>query len=175
MRPQEYKALLSRLDAWFASHRPNFLHALRPGAGIAELDTLQTELELPLPAGLRTLLAWHNGQSEEFPGRFEENWSLMSTEAIAKAKKELESSTATDTASGKWLAGWVPFLDDDSGDYLFLDTTQPEIPVRGYWLGNPEQPVIASSLAAWLEGFVNAVERGDYQEDPERGTFSKRK
>jgi cell wall assembly regulator SMI1 len=170
-RPQEYTALLSRLDAWFATHRPYFLRALHPGASVAELDTLQSELKLPLPVGLRTLLAWHNGQSDEYPGRFEENWRLMNTKAIAEAKNGLE----TESVPGKWQAGWIPFLDDDSGDYLFLDTTRPEIPVRGYWQGSPEQPVIASSLTEWLEGFVDAVERGDYQEDPERGTFSKSK
>ena len=95
----------------------------------------------------------------------------MNTNAIAEAKKELE----TETASGTWRAGWIPFLGDDSGDYLFLDTSRPEKPVRAYWQASPEQPNVASSLIEWLEGLVDAVERGDYQEDPERGTFSKRK
>jgi hypothetical protein len=65
----------------------------------------------------------------------------------------------------------VPFLSDGAGNYLSLDTSQPGAPVREYWAGSPEQPVVAPSLAAWLEDFVNAVERGEYEQDPERGSF----
>jgi cell wall assembly regulator SMI1 len=151
------------------------LKALRPGANEAELHDLQARLGRELPAELRTLLAWHNGQGEEFAGRFEEDWLLMGTEEIAGAKVELDKGAAGNGAGNGWKPEWIPFLDDDAGDYLFLDTSRPEPPVRAYWLDQDQQPQVAASLTAWVEAFVKAVEAGDYEEDPERGTFLRRR
>src|SRR5262249_16849055 len=141
----------------------------------AELHQLEAQLGLPVPGDLRTLLAWHNGQGDEPAGLFEENWLLMSTERILAAKPELDTSAVGHGKGSGWRHEWIPFLDDDSGDYLCLDTSQSGAPVRAFWLGKEGHPVVAPSLAAWLEGFVTAVEAGRYHEDPERGTFLRSK
>jgi hypothetical protein len=47
--------------------------------------------------------------------------------------------------------------------------------VRVYREQDPERPILAPSLAAWLEQFVTAVEHGEYVEDPERGLFMRRR
>jgi cell wall assembly regulator SMI1 len=168
------KGLLDQLERWLAAHRPRLLHALRPGANEVELQALQAQLGRELPGELRTLLAWHNGQGEEFAGRFEEDWLLMGAGDIARAKAELDAGAVGNGAGNGWRPEWIPFLDDDAGNYVFLDTSQPEPPVREYWLGQPEQPVVAPSLTAWAENLVRAVEAGQYEEDPERGTFLRR-
>jgi cell wall assembly regulator SMI1 len=170
----EYTGLLARLDRWLAMHRPRFLHALQPGASAAELDRLQHEISAPLPPGLRTLLAWHNGQNEDIVGSFEQSWRLMSTQAIADAKKELDNDATGQAAKDGWQRGWIPFLEDDGGDYLCLDTSQPTAPVRGFWPGKKADTIVAPSLAAWLEDFVTELEQGHYTEDPERGDFIRR-
>src|SRR5207253_4107546 len=66
---------------------------------------------------------------------------------------------------------WLPFLDDDAGNYLALDTATAGRPIRDFHLGNAEHAVVASSLTAWLDDFVTQVEQGRYEEEPERGTF----
>jgi len=48
-------------------------------------------------------------------------------------------------------------------------------PVRAFWLEKKEQPVLAPSATAWFEDFVRAVETGKNVEDPERGTFMRRR
>lgn len=154
--------LLSRLEKWLAEHRPRYLHGLRPGASAAEIDALQHELGLPLPSGLRLLLAWHNGQQPELVGSLEESWRLMGTPEIRQRRAEVPNHA------------WIPFLEDDAGSYLCLDTTQPSAPVRGCWAGKTDHPVVAPSLSAWLESFVAGIEGGAYVEDPERGHFLKR-
>jgi cell wall assembly regulator SMI1 len=165
-RTPDYTALLSRLERWLAEHRPKYLHALHPGASAAELDALQTELGRPLPAGLRTLLAWHNGQKEDFTGQFEENWMLLGTQGIATAKKELDGGEGAGDRRD-----WIPFGEDDGGDFLCVDAGDPAEPVREFWLGKPAEPPVAPSLATWLEQYLAALERGEYHEDPERGAF----
>jgi cell wall assembly regulator SMI1 len=160
--------LVARLERWLAQHRERYLRGLAPGADDARLQRLQAALGRPLPEGLRTLLAWHNGQDDEFSGRFLEGWVLMSADEAESAWKEL---TSAPEASRVWRPEWVPFMEDDRDNYVFLDTSQSGAPVREFWAKNPEKPTVAPSFEAWLEQFVTAVEANQYAQDPERGWF----
>jgi cell wall assembly regulator SMI1 len=162
----QVKALLDRLERWLKKHRARYLTALHPGATDAELDALQADLGVTLPPSLRALLVWHNGQGGDFVGAFEASWRLLSAAGIAA----LHSEVLAEEKSG-WQKPWVPLLADDRDNCVFLDTSQTPAPVRACWQGTKDQPVLAPSLAAWLEDFVAAVERGAYVEDPERGDF----
>jgi cell wall assembly regulator SMI1 len=164
-------ALLERLGRWLEQHRPRFAERLKRGATSAELDALQTTLGRPLPEELRAFLSWHAGQDDEFTGAFEGHWYLMEASQAEAAWKEL---TGAVEGQRRWQPAWIPFLDDDRGNYFFLDTSQAGAPVRQFWERNPEEArTVASSLTAWLEDFVAALERGEYAEDPERGTFTR--
>jgi cell wall assembly regulator SMI1 len=145
-------AALKRLDAWFALHRPRYFKGLHPGAKPAELAGL--------PAELGVLLGWHNGQSEDFVGCFEEHWFLMSATEVR--------------AADVGITGWLPFLDDDAGNYLCLDTTQKPPTVRSCDLDEPEGEVVAPSLTDWIVAFADNVEAGHYVEDSERGTLMRK-
>lgn len=158
--------LLARLDQWVNTNRERFQQALRPGATAAECDALAAALGRPLPEELRAFLMWHNGQNPDVPAAFEQSWILMSTDEIADAKKELDSQPHEG-----WHTDWVPFLDDDNGDYRCLDLGSTGSSVLECWRGRADHPVIAASLSAWLEAFVTALERGAYAEDSERGTL----
>jgi cell wall assembly regulator SMI1 len=155
-------SLLARVDRWLAAHRERFHRGLLPGASESDLAALKEAVGASVPEELASLLHWHNGQSADVPGAFEETWNLLSTSEIAKAKKELEAQAST---------GWIPFADNDNGSYLVIDTAQAGHPVRSFWKGNPAHDIVAPSLAAWLQGFVAALEAGKYHEDPERGSF----
>jgi cell wall assembly regulator SMI1 len=163
----DIQTLLARLGQWLAKHRTRFFKNLAPGAAAAELDALQKSVEVPIPDDLRALLAWHNGQGLDFAGHFEQDWDLLSTRQIADAKRQMDAEAK---AAG-WQRSWLPFLSDDADDYMVLDTNQAGAPVRAFWQGQTDHAVIAPSLAAWLADFVAALERGEYHEDPERGTF----
>jgi cell wall assembly regulator SMI1 len=162
-------AAWERLEKWLATHRKRYFEGLAPGASPAELQELEAAQGMPLPAPLLAWLSRHNGQSHDFVGSFVESWNLMNAKEIAEAKRDLDAMPA-ETAGG-WQKAWIPFLSDDEGDYMVIDRSQPEGPVREYWQGQAEHPVVAPSPAAWLNDFVQRVERGELVEDPERGLF----
>jgi cell wall assembly regulator SMI1 len=159
----ELLGVLTRLDTWFAQHRKRFHEGLRPGASAAECDALGESLGRPLPTELRTLLSWHNGQDPDVPGGFEESWRLMSADQIAPAKVDLDAA-----GNQAWQPTYIPFLENDRGDCLCLDSAGP---VRAFWGNQPEAREEAPSLTAWFTRFLSDVEAGRYHEDPERGSF----
>jgi cell wall assembly regulator SMI1 len=161
-------ALLSRLDQWLAKNRSRFRKNLLPGASAADIAGLGKSLGKPVPAGLAALLSWHNGQGDEYVGYFVDHWLFMSAAKIAAAKADL------DAVGGDygWKTDWLPFLDDDGGNFVVLDLSNTNLPVLAYWMGEKAEH-LAPSLEAWLNDFVSAVEAGRFSEDPERGTFSK--
>jgi cell wall assembly regulator SMI1 len=161
--------LLARLDQWLNTHRDRFQQALQPSATSAECDELAAALGRPLPEELRALLIWHNGQNPDVPGSFEQSWMLMSSQDIASAKKELDAQPHEG-----WQKNWVPFLDDDNGNYRCLDIGTAGCPVLDCWRGRADHPVIAPSLTAWLAEFVQGLEQGAYTEDSERGIQARR-
>jgi len=167
--PDTLPELLARVDQWLAKRRRRFAKALRPGATPAEIAALQSDLGHALPDELRVWLAWHNGQDPDVFGAFESNWSLLSTKQIADVKKELDAQ-----ASPNWNAAWIPFLCDD-GNSVCIDTRQPGFPVRECWPSTSQHAIVAPSLTAWVTDFLAALERGEYVEDPERGTFYRRR
>ena len=93
----------------------------------------------------------------------------MSTEQIAEAAKDL----AAEPRNG-WKAGLIPLLDDDQDDFVCLDTTHAGAPVVECWRGHSAATVTAPTLVAWLEGFAAALEKGEYVEDSERGSFQRK-
>jgi len=165
--PTQIPAVLERLERWLAGRRPRYLSGLNPPATAAQLKELAARLGRPVPEELQALLSWHDGQGEGFVGAFEEHWLLMGCQDIADAKKPLDA----DAAQTGWRSEWIPFLDDDAGNYLCLDTAAANRPVRAFYPGKAEHPVLAPSLAAWLADFVTQVEQGTYVEEPERGAF----
>src|SRR5262249_53514356 len=163
--------LLRRLPTCLRTHRPRFAAALNPGATPTQLGALEAALGMKLPQPLRDLLAWHNGQRPGFVGRFERDWLLMSTQTIAAPKPNLDA----DAATTGWHKSWLPVFDDYPGDQPSLDTSLPECPVCAFYLGNKEHSIVAPSLLAWFADFVTNVEKGKYVEEPERGTFMRKK
>jgi cell wall assembly regulator SMI1 len=160
--------MLTRLDKWLSKNRSRFRKNLQPGATSAELDALAKSLGKPVPAGLAELLAWHNGQGDDYVGYFVDHWILLSAARIAAAKADLDAMGG----DYGWKKDWLPFLDDDGGNFVVLDLSKQNPPVLIYWMGEKTEE-LAPSLEAWLGDFVTAVEAGKYHEDPERGTFQR--
>jgi len=158
--------LLARVDHWLRAHRPRIALALLPPATAEQLNSAEQQLGRPFPEELRSLLAWHNGQNAAIPGAFERCFFLMSAEQIVQAARDSASSPPDG-----WQPGWLPFLEDGSDSFVVLDPHQTGVPVRDVWRGQKEHPVVAPSLTAWVQGFLEGLEKGAYVEDPERGTF----
>jgi hypothetical protein len=148
---------------------PAFTGGSFPAPRTPTCDTLAAALGTPLPDELLTLLKWHNGQSADAVGAFERDFFLPNTAQIAQAINDLRSEPGNG-----WKPGLIPFLADDQDDFLCLDTTRPGTPVAECWRGKTIPRLTAPSVTSWLEEFAAALERSEYVEDPERGSFRRK-
>jgi cell wall assembly regulator SMI1 len=159
----QLETALARIEKWFHEYRPEFLKGLRPGISPAELKTVAGELPV-VPPELTLWLGWHNGQSEDALGAIQESWQLLSAAEVVSTYQECLKEPG-------WRKGWIPFLADDQGDYVLLDTETVGHPVREVWRGKPGASIVANSLGAWATTFADDVTAGKYTEDSERGEF----
>jgi cell wall assembly regulator SMI1 len=139
--------------------------ALRPGLDEAGLATVRQALGT-FPDELSTLLAWHDGQADDFRGTFADCWCLLPGQDIVALARDLDK----DPPPG-WVCGWIPFARDSGDSYLVLDPAAEGKPVRALWSGKNTAKLVAPSLTAWFATLVTDFEAGRYVEDPERGDF----
>ena len=161
--------MLAKIDSWLAKHRSGYHAGLLDGATDAYCNALSSALGTPLPADLQTLLKWHNGLECRRDGSIWSGVFLLGTDQIAETMKDL-----AEEPRNSWKPGLIPFMDDDQDDYVCLDTTQAGVPVVECWRGQSHAAVTAPSLTAWMEDFAAALGKGEYVEDPERGSFQRK-
>lgn len=161
---------LTKLDAWLAKNRPGFHDGLMESATPEELDALSKALGHPIPADLKSWLAWHNGQGEDEIGSLVGAFNVISSEEIAAAYHERQQGAS----AGPWDAAWIPLLDDFQGNLICLDTSRPGHPIVESWRGQDDPVDAAPSLLAWVDQFLADCQAGLYAEDSERGEFHKK-
>ncbi len=141
-------ALLSRLRPLLATRFPAIL--LRAGAKPEALDAAEQSLGRPLPAELRALFAFADGQER---GSIRWKYRLC--------------SSATSTGQ-KRKDGVIPFLEDQAGDELGVDSLGSYGPSGAVVHLDHERPetvtVQYENLTTFLECFVDGLEANLYVE-----------
>src|SRR3982751_987699 len=116
------EALIDRMDRWLATNRPDYYAVLQPGATDSELDAIEAQLGVKLPAAFCQLYRWRDGQNPRAFESFQWNRSFMRLKDIAGTKQILDDMIGHDFDDPKyWRRGWVPFLHNGAGSYLCLD------------------------------------------------------
>ena len=162
------EALIGRLDRWLAANRPDYYALLRPGATDAELDAVEAQFAVRLPATFRQLYRWRDGQDPMSFVPLQMNRTFMPLEDIARVKDMLDGMIGFDFDDPKyWRRGWVPFLHNGGGSYLCLDLVaedggQPG-QLIGFWKRDEDRPVEFPSVEAWLADLVAAMEAGELE------------
>jgi cell wall assembly regulator SMI1 len=135
------------------------------------LTAFERDFGYNLPAGLRALYRWHDGQDPECEAAFQHDKRFMPLEDVRAVKQALGEllDTGEFPETNWWSKAWLPFLDNGQGDHLCVD-------FEGSFSGTPGQVVlfyhdsecrniVAPSLEKWLEPFVIGVEQGFWEPD----------
>jgi cell wall assembly regulator SMI1 len=169
--PPSMPALLDRLDRWLRRNRPAYYSRLRPGASERDLMKFERNLGRNLPAGLRALYRWHDGQEAGCSSAFQYQQMFMPLADVRRASVALNQLYFDGEFSEMnwWSTAWLPFLDNGSGDHLCVD-------LDGAFAGHPGQVVSFyhdwdrrnieyPSLEKWLQVFVTGTEADMWEEN----------
>ncbi len=171
-------SLVARLEKWLSANNPNALATFEPAVDVAQLEAALGSVRSA--ATLLELYAWRNGQPRGSAG-IAFGYSLPTIETIFESKTMLDEMAEAgewddDDATWKswWVAGWVPFFDNGSGDFLCIDTVGsfggPAGQVIEFLHDSEVRTIVAPSFDAWFESWVAGLEAKQWSVDAEGWT-----
>lgn len=157
--------LLSRLEAWLRTQRPEYWASLRAGTSDAALEAFERRFAVQLPESFKALYRWRDGQALTVSAGLYGNRMFSSLEDISDTKAMLDQMIGTEFDDPAWWrTGWVPFLANGAGDHLCLDTRAEQGGNPGqliaFWHDWNNRSTEAVSLELWLEELLRKAERG---------------
>ena len=158
-------SLIDRLDRWLRANRPGYYARLRPGASDERLNEFEARFGLALPAAFRQVYRWRDGQEPGCYDSLQHNLMFSSLYDAAGSKELMDGMIGSDFEDPRWWRrGWVPFLDNGSGDHLCLDVAAEDGGTPGqvltFYHDDPRRPVRFPSFEGWLEDLVTSMESG---------------
>lgn len=140
---------LGRLDAWLAAHRPAY-HAKLAAP-------LPAESLAALPADVRTLYAWHDGQSDSGWSLVGRTWLLPMQQLLVQRREGVSAAQDMDE-EGWWSDDWYPVLDDGMGNLYCVAADSGAVLL--YLHDDPDRQEVAPSLTALVTALVEGMETG---------------
>jgi len=168
------ESLVELMD-WMHKNAPGV--AFSPPADTAALANFEEKSGLIIPEDLHRLLMIADGETRNSAGAVG-NWRFMSINEIQAAWGWLAQISVKGAFDGLtpqlspylqnhwWHPGWIPLISSDTGCYYCLDTAPSEVERTGQMLlfcqEHPARPLVAASLAAWLDRITRDLSAGVY-------------
>lgn len=145
--------LLTLVDLGVA---PQVAATFRPPATHADITRIEQTLGAPLPPSLAQLLLWHDGQEWNAPLRDSDNRRLLAAHEIVEVMTFFLDPE--EEFLEPWGRYWVPFLTNDSGDYVVVDASPTGSgELIAYWHDWENRDVEHSSLLEWVAEWVQEI------------------
>ncbi|UBV45171.1 SMI1/KNR4 family protein (plasmid) [Deinococcus taeanensis] len=158
------------------SHAPPLAAPLRGPAPPADVETLQRQLNVPLPPAVRDMYATADGQDGIVPGvLFGLTWLPARRAAqehatwmdLAQADASLSSDPTGAIEAVTFHRGWLPLATDGGGNGLAVDLAPGETGTSGqvitYGPDETTRLVVAPSVSALFHWAAQAVKGGEMQ------------
>ena len=170
------------LQAWMRDHAPGV--SFRPPADPAAIDDFADKSGLTLPDELIQLLRQADGETRKSAGaignwrmipigEIQAAWGLLRQLAAKAAFAELEPQPSPYLQPAWWHPAWIPVVSSDTGNYFCIDSDPLEPGRYGQVLlflhDQPDRPLVAGSLGAWLDRIDRDLTAGVYTFDEVEG------
>jgi cell wall assembly regulator SMI1 len=158
--------VLITLDQYISSKRAAYYADLQPGLEETAISALEAKHGIQLPADLRQLYSWHNGQKDSNFEAFVNNSTFLSLEHALDVMAEITSMMGSDPMfPDMWHAHWIPLFSNGGGDYICYDLKgsfggRPGQLIE-YWRRDQYRNIIASDLHSFLSALMNFYEQLD--------------
>lgn len=162
-------------------HAPRLLNILRPGATRDAVKELERLTGTPMPASFKEFYAIHDGQQKARAGLVDadqllslediitqwHHWKdLLDAGTFSWNEEPIFSTPDTGIKNDWWNPLWVPFTGDGFGNHLCIDLDPAPEGTCGqvitFWHDDSHRAIVAPSFEAWLQGYITALEKGEY-------------
>jgi cell wall assembly regulator SMI1 len=157
------KDILQLLDKHISSLRANFYSQLQPPLTEAEIENLENQYKVKLPADLKELYKWKNGQSENCTESFMNNSMFMPLEDSLFSADLCTSMIGYDfEIENWWNKSWIPIFHNGNSDHICFDiegvfTGQPQQIIE-FWHADNDRNVIAPNLSTLISNINSFYE-----------------
>lgn len=149
------QAFLNKLDSHISSKRAGYYKCLQPGLSAVEIATLEQTFDVKLPADIKALYEWKNGQQSDCYEAFVNNSMFLPLQhALETAKENTEMIGSDFELENWWHAAWIPLFDNGGGDYICYDTAGVFTGIKGqiieFWHADNDRDTIAPDLTTFI-------------------------
>jgi cell wall assembly regulator SMI1 len=137
----DIKIALLHLDARLQKNDPALYATLQAPLTLSEIQALEKKYDTRLPAELKELYRWKNGQRVDDKTRSRVGGKIfMPLEEALLNRDELNDLTTSEQIKDKfkirnwWRVSWIPIFENGGGNYLCYD-------MEGTFTGTPNQIV----------------------------------
>jgi cell wall assembly regulator SMI1 len=147
---------LAALDKYLSQLRPELYAGLNPPLTEETIASLEKTYGLHLPADVKALYQWKNGQRNDTYESFVNNSAFLPLQEALQTAQELTGMIGYDfEAENWWHAGWIPLFHNGGGDYICYDTAGVFTGTPGqlleFWRRDADRNVIAPGLERFLQ------------------------
>lgn len=147
---------LTTLDRHLSHLRPELYASLNAPLTADAISALEKTFGITLPADVKALYQWKNGQRDDSYETFINNARFLALQEALEIAKELTGMIGYDfEVENWWHAAWIPIFHNGSGDYICYDTggvfTGDKGQLLKFWHDDGTRHVIAPGLETFLQ------------------------
>ena len=155
--------ILQLLDRHILCLRADFYSQLNAPLTDTEIGNLENQYNVKLPADLKKLYKWKNGQSENCYESFVNNSMFMALEDSLSYAETLTSMIGYDfEIENWWNKSWIPIFNNGGGDLVCIDLDGVFTGLQGqiveFWHADDDRNVIAPSLSTLISNINSFYE-----------------
>lgn len=163
-----------RIEKWLAANAPNLLRDFNPPASEREIARTEKFLGVKFTDDVRFSYLRHNGHRGLFDNQcwfsladMRGDWEFWNEmRPVGKAELNTPPEEGSLARDGMWNPGWVPLINLDNGNRLYLDF----VPGPGgrvgqviqSWVDCDTHSLEAESFKEWLALETDLLEKGEY-------------
>jgi cell wall assembly regulator SMI1 len=150
------KKQLELLDIHLKRLRPEFYSNLNEPLKMKEIMVLEERFNITLPADLKELYQWKNGQRDGCYESFVNNSMFLQLEEALATAQELTSMIGSDFEINNWWnENWIPIFHNGGGDCICYDMigtfTDQQGQLIEFWHADNDRNVIFPNLYSLVE------------------------
>lgn len=116
------KDILIKLDHQLSALRPEYYQMLKEPLNIRRIYYLQKKYKVKVPADIKALYKWKNGQLEDCYDAFVNNAMFIPLSEALETAAEFTAMIGSDFDQENWWHNqWIPLFHNGGGDYICYD------------------------------------------------------